>query len=213
MRHVLPTLRLRRDALIYFVQDSLMLRQPLYAYPPPPTFIAASMISFSPSKTFMDPGGGRTLSQNESDAVWVAAAQQALAGVQSTPQRAGVASNAVATTALHGSRRASSATPGWTQPTPRATDAFMGCFGPNFFSSYHGARSLLERGVFDMMHVRTKLDEQVSERVLGWFIGRELNSPCSVAGDITSHLTHCAKLGGCRFGPFEKQLLAHTRGP
>ena len=148
----------------------------------------------------MDPGDGTALRQNESDAIWVAAAERALRGVQRAPPRAGESAPAV-----HGTKHAASLS------LPRAGDVFMGCFGPNFFASYHGAVALLRRGVFDMMRVRTKLNEQVSERVLGWVLSRELSSPCSVAGDITPHLLRCVKVGGCRFGPFEKQLLAHTR--
>ena len=50
---------------------------------------------------------------------------------------------------------------------------FAGCFGPNLAGTYAHLRSLLRRGVFDMMRAKTKLDEQRSERILGLFLERD----------------------------------------
>lgn len=50
---------------------------------------------------------------------------------------------------------------------------FPACFGPNVVGRYDVIRSLLARGLFDMMRVRTKLDEQRSERILGLFLARD----------------------------------------
>ena len=44
--HVLPTLPLAEDALVYLLQDSLYLRRPALPYPPPAGFRAASLLSF-----------------------------------------------------------------------------------------------------------------------------------------------------------------------
>ena len=44
------------------------------------------------------------------------------------------------------------------------------------------ASELGRRGFFDMMKVTTKLDEQRSERVIGWFLTHDTGEPCSIAG-------------------------------
>ena len=63
--------------------------------------------------------------------------------------------------------------------------AFAGCFGPNVVGTYAAWVALEARGFFDMMRVRTKLDEQRSERVLGLFLERDAASRdrSSIGGD------------------------------
>lgn len=92
---------------------------------------------------------------------------------------------------------------------PSDMPRFMSCFGPNLLVTWQTARRLEERGLFEMLRVRTKLDEQVSERVVGFFFthDRHERQPCAVAGDMTHLATSCAAKRVCRIGMFEKRYL------
>jgi len=155
--HMLPTLPLCDDGLLYFLQDSLLLSSPPLPYPPPRGFGAASIFSFRGN---ISVGGGVSLKNMQG------AARAAFANV------AGNVSSDV-----HGFTN------------------FTGCFGPNFVTTWRHARSLRDRGFFEMMPIRHKVtkyppfSEQVSERVIGlFFYNDETDSsldsqPPAVCGD------------------------------
>jgi hypothetical protein len=67
----------------------------------------------------------------------------------------------------------------------RPLTPFTSAFGPSLLVTWAAAQALHARGLFEMLRVRSKLDEQMSERLLGWFITHDLQTqqPCSVGGD------------------------------
>lgn len=198
---------LASDAIIYFVQDSLTL-QPRAAltYPPPLTFEATCLITFRPSGNRHPVLVGAGLSVNESDAIVASAVRAALAKLRG---------------AVHAEQ-------------VRPSSSFVGCFGPNVVMSWRGARRLEQRGFFEMLRVRSKREEQLAERITGYVFTHALqpeahahvhvgeqaaswseaaeaaSSPCSVAGDLTSHLTLCAAARRCQFWGFEKHYRGRT---
>ena len=91
-----------------------------------------------------------------------------------------------------------------------ALTRFMSNFGPNLLVTWKTARRLQQRGFFDMLRVRSKLDEQISERVIGYLLTHDKemrHSACSVGGDISSHLSRCAARRSCNVGTFDKVFL------
>lgn len=89
-----------------------------------------------------------------------------------------------------------------------ARETFAGCYGPNLVGTWRVLRALGTRGVFDMMRVRTKLDEQRSERVLGLFLARDVRDTSSLGGDYRR-----AELAGARAAglPFRKVRGSRAR--
>jgi hypothetical protein len=152
MRHVLPSLGLVQDALVYFVQDSLRLALPALPYPPPAAFQAAPLLSFPglpPGERDMGVGDlpvrdekGRKL---DGEGTWAAVAAAAVGRVRGAPPM-----------------------------DPHAVGPFTGCFGPNMLATWAAARSLMARGFFEMLKVRSKVDEQISERLIGWLLSHAL---------------------------------------
>ena len=65
---------------------------------------------------------------------------------------------------------------------PAATARFSGCYGPGLVATWGAASELGRRGFFSMMRIKAKLEEQRSERVIGWFLTHDVGEPCSVAG-------------------------------
>lgn len=157
--HVLPSLPLRPDAIIYFTQDSLQFNQPALPYPPPPSFKAAALVTFlEPERTNYNralllsaPGRG-ALPPLESHRTWTTLAADALSRLRGAPP-------------FH------------------HRESFSGCFGPAFLATWASARALQARGFFDMLRVESKLDEQITERLIGWILRYDLGNACSVAGD------------------------------
>ena len=177
---------LAADALVYLLQDSTMLARPALPFPPPPSFRAgmACLVSYRPE------GSGR-------------GNRIGLLGVPSN-ESAALEARAIRT-ALSSLTPATVATSAMTATSPR----YMSCFGPNVVVTWRVAQRLVSRGFFDMLRVRSKRDEQLSERAIGFFLTHddEVRQPCSVAGDVTSHITRCASRKSCHLGPFEKHFL------
>lgn len=184
LRETIPTVlssRLAPNAILYFMQDSLTLAHDALPYPPPSWFAGAPLISYRTE------GHGHPITligvpRDQSAGIEVEVTRAALATVRNAP----VVS---------------------TSPSDGPLVRYMSNFGPNLVTTWSSAHWLLQRGFFDMLRVRTKFDEQVSERVIGYFFthDQELHhAACSLAGDVSSHLSRCAARRGCNLGLFDK---------
>lgn len=180
--------RLADDAIVYLMQDSVALAHAALPYPPPRWFYAASLISYRTEGH----GAGIPLigvPRNMSSAIEADATRAALATVENAPE-------------ILTSNKSSA--------THAPLTRFMSNFGPNLLVTWKTARRLQQRGFFDMLRVRSKLDEQISERVIGYLLTHDKemrHSACSVGGDISSHLSRCAARRSCNVGAFDKVFL------
>ena len=145
MSEILPHRDVCADAVVYLVQDSMVMNAPPLAHPPA-NLTATRLFSFDGTKGL----AGVPRSEDH----WVPEAETAFARAGSDPA-----------VARSRSRR------------------FPGAFGPNLVGTYAAWRGLLERGFFDMLAVRSKLDEQRSERIVGLFLAVVLGDEGSIGGD------------------------------
>ena len=145
MSETLPHRDVCADAVVYLVQDSMVMNAPPLAHPPA-NLTATRLFSFDGTKGL----AGVPRSEDH----WVPEAETAFARAGSDP-------------ALARSR----------------SRRFPGAFGPNLVGTYAAWRGLLERGFFDMLAVRSKLDEQRSERIVGLFLAVVLGDEGSIGGD------------------------------
>ena len=143
---VLPHRDVCADAVVYLVQDSMVMNAPPLAYPPT-NLTATRLFSFDGTKGL----AGVPRSKDH----WVPEAVEAFGTVRGVDL------------ALARSRPA----------------APFGAFRPNLVGTYATWRGLLERGFFDMLAVRTKLDEQRSERIIGLFLSVVMGDTGAVGGD------------------------------
>ena len=177
-------------------QDSMTLERWPLRYPPPASFRAASLLSFAPEEP---PTLAPTLAPNPSPNTNPNPkpnpnSDQHAARAQLSPrphlpphQEAsilGIDQGAEAQrSAWVGDTSAALRLVEQADPAAPATTArFSGCYGPGLVATWGAASELGRRGFFSMMRIRAKLEEQRSERVIGWFLTHDVGEPCSVAG-------------------------------
>mmetsp|Transcript_26009 Transcript_26009/g.41865 ORF Transcript_26009/g.41865 Transcript_26009/m.41865 type:complete len:306 (+) Transcript_26009:3-920(+) len=68
-------------------------------------------------------------------------------------------------------------------------DVFNGMFGPNFIATWNFTRTMEKRGVFDMLQVKRKLDEEATERILGWFLSHDVGDDNAIGGHFQRPVT------------------------
>ena len=86
---------------------------------------------------------------------------------------------------------------------------YTGAFGPSLLTTVANGKALLARGLFDMLRVQSKVDEQLSERLLGWFVTHDLHQPCSVGGDYYLNFVLPKSLG--RLDPADRAFAKDFR--